>query len=104
MTPYTGQTIAVLMTCFNRRETTLRCLRSLAEQELPEGCNLRVYLTDDGSSDGTGDAVRSEFPEATVLNGDGNQYWVGGTLMAWDAARPADFYLWLNDDVRLRAH
>jgi GT2 family glycosyltransferase len=96
------RSIAVLMTCFNRRETTLRCLRSLAEQELPLGYSLKVFLTDDGSSDGTGEAVKREFPEVTVLQGDGNQYWVGGTLMAWEAARPADFYLWLNDDVRLR--
>jgi GT2 family glycosyltransferase len=94
--------IAVLMTCFNRRATTLRSLRSLYEQKLPAGWSMRVVLTDDGSSDGTGEAVRREFPEATVLQGDGNQYWVGGTLMAWNAARPADFYLWLNDDVHLR--
>lgn len=94
--------IAVLITCFNRRETTLRCLRSLFAQELPVGAMLRVALTDDGSSDGTGDAVRREFPQVTVLQGDGGQYWVGGTLMAWEAARPAKFYLWLNDDVQLR--
>jgi len=94
--------IAVLMTCFNRRELTLRCLRSLAEQEIPPGYSLRVVLTDDGSSDGTGESVRREFPEVTVLQGDGRQYWVGGTRMAWDAARPADFYFWLNDDVQLR--
>jgi GT2 family glycosyltransferase len=94
--------IAVLITCYNRRETTLRCLRSLAEQELPPGHRLRVLLTDDGSVDGTGDAVRREFPEVAVLQGDGNLYWVGGTQRAWDAARPADFYFWLNDDVCLR--
>lgn len=95
--------IAVLMTCFNRRKTTLRCLRSLVEQEVPAGYTLRVLLTDDGSTDGTGETVRQEFPAVTVLRGDGNQYWVGGTLMAWNAARPADFYLWLNDDVQLRS-
>src|SRR4051812_46438313 len=95
--------IAVLITCFNRRETTLACLRSLGRQALPAGYVLRVFLTDDGSSDGTGDAVRREFPDVTVLQGDGKLYWVGGTMMAWNAAQPADFYLWLNDDVRLRA-
>ena len=94
--------VAVLITCFNRRETTLGCLRALFEQELPAGARLRVVLTDDGSSDGTSDAVRREFPTVTVLQGDGNQYWVGGTMMAWEAARPASFYLWLNDDVKLR--
>ena len=90
------------MTCFNRRETTLRCLRELALQEVPDGYRLEVYLTDDGSSDGTGDAVRSEFPHVHVLQGDGNLYWCGGTRMAWQAATPSDYYLWLNDDVVLR--
>ncbi|MBX3427101.1 MAG: glycosyltransferase family 2 protein [Pirellulales bacterium] len=96
------QTIAVLLTCFNRRETTLRCLRALAEQAVPAGHELRIYLTDDGSTDGTGDAVRNEFPAATVLQGDGNLYWCGGTRLAWDAACPSDYYLWLNDDVELQ--
>ena len=103
MTQSRPNDIAVLITCFNRRETTLRCLRSLAEQELPNGYALRVVLVDDGSSDGTADAVRREFPHAKVLEGDGSLYWVGGTLMAWNDARPADFYMWLNDDVQLRA-
>src|SRR5262249_54422292 len=93
--------VAVLITCFNRRETTLACLRALEELQTPAGFALRVVLTDDGSSDGTGDAVRREFPKVQVVEGDGNLYWVGGTQAAWDAARPADFYLWLNDDVRL---
>lgn len=94
--------VAVLITCFNRRETTLRCLKALFQQELPAGATLRVVLTDDGSSDGTGDAVRAAFPHVTIVQGDGNQYWVGGTMLAWEAARPANFYLWLNDDVTLR--
>ena len=80
MTDSPSYDIAVLITCFNRRETTLRCLRALYEQELPAGAMLRVVLTDDGSSDGTGDAVRTEFPGVVVLQGDGNQYWVGGTM------------------------
>ena len=94
--------IAVLMTCFNRRETTLAGLRSLVAQELPVGQRLRIILVDDGSSDGTSDAVRREFPQVEIIAGDGNLYWVGGTLVAWRAARPADYYFWLNDDVELR--
>jgi len=99
-----SNTIAVLITCHNRRETTLRALQSLREQSLPDGCSLRILLTDDGSTDGTGDAVRSQFPEVTVLQGDGNLFWAGGTSLAWEAAGEADFYLWLNDDVVLFPH
>jgi GT2 family glycosyltransferase len=95
--------IAVLMTCHNRRELTLRCLRSLFAQHLPDGYSLRVVLTDDGSTDGTGEAVRHEFAAVTIVPGDGSLYWCGGTTAAWNVARPAGFYLWLNDDVQLRA-
>jgi GT2 family glycosyltransferase len=101
MTCVDDKTIAVLITCFNRRETTLSSLRTLFDQELPPRHRLRVLLTDDGSSDGTADAVCEEFPKVEILQGDGNLYWVGGMQAAWRAAKPADFYLWFNDDVDL---
>jgi GT2 family glycosyltransferase len=95
--------IAVLMTCHNRRELTLACLESLRSQ--PLFCEQNLYLVDDGSSDGTGDAVRSHYPSARVITGDGSLFWNGGMRLAWDTAcasdREFDFYLWLNDDVRL---
>jgi GT2 family glycosyltransferase len=101
MTNADDKTIAVLITCFNRRELTLSSLRTLFEQELPPGHRLRVLLTDDGSSDGTEQAVRSEFPQVEILKGDGNLYWVGGMQVAWRAAKPADYFFWFNDDVDL---
>ena len=95
--------IAVLMTCFNRRDLTLACLETLRGQPLFEPANL--FLVDDGSSDGTGDAVRASMPGATVIQGDGSLFWNGGMRLAWDTAanagRDFDFYLWLNDDVTL---
>jgi GT2 family glycosyltransferase len=95
--------IAVLLTCFNRRETTLRCLRDLQAQEGLEGVALEVFLVDDGCTDGTGDAVRAEFPGVKVLRGDGSLYWCGGMRRAWDEASPGDpdAFLWLNDDTHL---
>lgn len=97
--------IAVLMTCHNRKELTLRCLRSLQEQPLFEQNHL--FLVDDGCTDGTGDAVRALLPDAKVVQGSGDLFWNGGMNLAWDTARRAgvDFehYLWLNDDVILAA-
>ena len=46
--------ISVLMTCHNRRELTLKCLGLLLSQI---GEDARVYLVDDGSTDGTAVAV-----------------------------------------------
>jgi len=39
--------IAVLLTVFNRRETTLACLESLFSGSVPEGYYIEVYLEKD---------------------------------------------------------
>ncbi len=62
--------IAVLLTCHNRRAETLRCLEALLAQDA--GASLRVFLVDDGSTDGTGEAVRVSFPQVNVVQGDGS--------------------------------
>ncbi|MFM2199534.1 MAG: hypothetical protein RLZZ505_2966 [Verrucomicrobiota bacterium] len=98
--------IAVLLTCHNRREKTLQCLRSLAAQTLPDGMHLETWLVDDGSKDGTQEAVLGEFPDTHVVRGDGSLYWCGGMRAAWREAAPSepDFYLLLNDDTLLLPH
>ncbi|MDZ8117330.1 glycosyltransferase family 2 protein [Pontiella agarivorans] len=95
--------IAVLMTCYNRRETTLRCLERLYEQKLPDNVSYNVYLVDDGCMDGTGDAVREYYPDINVIQGDGTLFWCNGMRLAWShaAEKDYDFYLWLNDDSML---
>lgn len=91
--------IAVVMSCYNRRDTTLRCLSSVYEQGI--GCD--IYLVDDGSSDHTSDYVRKLYPDINLLNGDGSLFWVGGMRFAFGEALKSgyEFYLWLNDDTFL---
>lgn len=96
------KSIAVLLTVFNRKEGTLRCLANLRRMVLPDGCRMDVYLTNDGCTDGTPEAVRAQFPEVKVIDGDGTLYWNRGMYTAWEAAAKAydyDYYLWLNDDT-----
>jgi GT2 family glycosyltransferase len=95
--------LAVLITSFNRRESTLASLKSLFLQETPEDLQLAVILVDDGSTDGTGDAVRSMFPQVRVLDGDGSLFWNGGMRKAFATALMESFdaYLLLNDDTIL---
>lgn len=98
------QNIAVLITCHNRRDTTLKCLESLFNAPLPRNYELEVFLVDDGSSDGTANSVKSKFPQVNLIRGDGNLYWNKGMNLAWQNASEKskfDFYLWLNDDVIL---
>lgn len=98
-------TIAVLLTCHNRKEKTLQCLQALyAQQGLDVHYILAVFLVDDASTDGTAQAVQLQFPEVTIISGTGNLYWNRGMHKAWEmAAKTKDFdcYLWLNDDTFL---
>lgn len=95
--------ISVLMTCYNRRDKTLRCLESLFSQKCK--AQLTVYLVDDASTDGTAEAVTWRFPQVELIAGTGALYWAGGTRKAYEVASKAsfDFALWLNDDVELEA-
>ncbi len=94
---------AVLLTSYNRKLTTLNCLSALVAQTLPEGVEVCVYLVDDGSTDGTADAVRQTYPQVKVLSGDGSLFWNGGMRLAFAEAlkNNHDYYLWLNDDTIL---
>jgi GT2 family glycosyltransferase len=93
--------LAVIMTCFNRCDTTLACLRALYEQFI----HFDVYLTDDGCSDGTAETVKANYPGVKIIKGNGNLFWVGGMRLAFGEALQQDYeyYLWLNDDTILEA-
>jgi GT2 family glycosyltransferase len=94
--------IAVLITCHNRRAKTLACLEALSQQ-VAQDHRIGVYLVDDGSTDGTGEAVQKSYPQVKVLPGSGNLFWNGGMHLAFAAAMKSDYdyYLWLNDDTML---
>ncbi len=96
--------MAVLATCHNRRDKTLLSLDKLYKQTVPPGTMLQVYLVDDGSSDGTADAVRATYPQTTLLQGEGDLFWNGGMRLAFSEALNVgyDYYLWLNDDTLLK--
>jgi GT2 family glycosyltransferase len=100
----TVHNIAVLITCHNRKDKTLACLEKLFAQEgLNSEFFLKVFLVDDGSTDGTSDAVSNKFPQVNIIKGTGHLYWNRGMYLAWsEAAKQSfDFYLWLNDDTML---
>lgn len=101
--------LAVIMTCHNRREATVASLRSLAASvDRSPGVDYRVFLMDDGSTDGTSDAVAGLGMPVTVLRGTGDLFWNRGMVQAWTAAlaHPDAFdgYLLLNDDTVLDDH
>jgi len=94
--------VAAVLAAYNRRDLTLACVRSLRGQQVP-GVAVDAFALDDASSDGTAAAIAEEFPEVTLLHGDGKLYWNGGMRRAFAAAIAGDYdyYLWMNDDTEL---
>ncbi|OGB22782.1 MAG: hypothetical protein A3I66_12780 [Burkholderiales bacterium RIFCSPLOWO2_02_FULL_57_36] len=97
------QKIAVILTCFNRRQKTIDCIDAVLAQSALNDVALEFFITDDGSTDGTSDAVMLRYPMIHLLKGDGSLYWNGGMRLAWAEAfkEKRDFFLWLNDDTFL---
>lgn len=107
--------IAALLACHNRKELTMRCLESLAQQtgrvlaegrvgkSVPAQFELQVFLLDDASTDGTADAAARAWPDIHVIAGTGELFWCGGMRVAWQHAQACDpdYYLLLNDDTTL---
>lgn len=96
--------LAVLLTVYNRKEKTLQCLKNLYAQLPIEGFQMDVYLTNDGCTDGTPQAIEEMFPKVNIIHAAGNLFWNRGMYTAWEVAAKTknyDYYLWLNDDTFL---
>jgi len=100
------QEVAILITCHNRKDKTIACLSSLYSSIIEQDKYLfDLYLVDDGSTDGTDNAIRTNFPKVKIIYGNGNLFWAGGMRLAWNTAiksKKYDAYLLINDDVILK--
>ncbi len=91
--------VALVIPVHNRRDTTLQALKSLSRID-KTGLDVRVYVVDDGSTDGTSDAIRLQFPDVRLIQGDGNLHYAAGTNRGITAALEwePDYVATMNDD------
>jgi GT2 family glycosyltransferase len=94
------------MAVHNRRETTMRSLDALRGATQFAGLTAKIYVVDDGSSDGTSDAIAQQHKDVKILKGSGSLFWAASMQLAEEAALAdsssnAEMILWLNDDVQL---
>jgi len=88
--------IFAIIPVHNRVAQTLRCLQSLLDSSVASA----AVVVDDGSTDGTADAVRAAFPQTVVLPGDGHLWWGGATNLGvrYALANGAQYVLTVNND------
>ncbi len=62
--------VSIIVVSYNTRDETLDCLRSVYEQT--EGIGFEVIVVDNASSDGSPEAIASEFPQLELVGLDEN--------------------------------
>jgi len=92
--------VALVTPVFNRCETTLQALRSLRRID-STGLTVKIFIVDDGSTDGTADAINTQFPEVELISGDGSLHYAAGTNRGIERALEwnADYVVTMNDDA-----
>ncbi len=91
--------VAIVTPVHNRRDLTLQCLQSLSRIDRT-GLDVHIIVVDDGSTDGTSEAIRRKFPEVEIVQGDGNLWYTAGTNLGIETAlkNDPDYVLGINDD------
>ena len=90
-------TVTAIVVSYNTRDDTLLCLRSLREEG---GTPLPIVVVDNGSTDGTPEALRSAFPDVVVIALETNCGF-GAANNAGLARVATDYVLLINSDARL---
>lgn len=99
--------LSVIMACHNRRELTLQCIRTAYSAAFLAGADISFTVFDDGSTDGTSEALSALDMPIRILDGDGSAFWARGMAIAEEAVldlsgeRADELIVWLNDDVVL---
>ncbi len=96
--------LGVVIVACNGREELLRALRALVPQcETLEGIEYQVVVVDDSSTGSTGEAVRPEFPQVTVIANPSNGVPTGAFNAGLRHLSFPSYVLVMHDDVECSA-
>jgi GT2 family glycosyltransferase len=96
--------IAIVFPVFNGLDYTKSCLNSLFNEHRIEEreAKIHVVIVDDGSTDGSFDWIKRNYPLVKLMKGTGNLWWSGGINKAVRYAideLKCEYVLWWNNDI-----
>ncbi len=93
--------VGIVVPVRNRRNKTLRFLKSISEQTWPR---VLPIVVDSNSNDGTLDAISKAFPNVQTVAATDADFWTGATNRGVEAALAAgcEYVLTINDDGVVR--
>lgn len=102
MASISDRRVYVVVPTFNRWSHTRVCLDLLFKQSWRD---LVVIVSDGGSSDGTREYIRRDYPAVQLVYDNVDRWWAGstalGVLAALKQGRDDDFVLMLNNDTEI---
>jgi GT2 family glycosyltransferase len=96
--------LAIVYPVFNGIKYTQNGLHSLFSSQNIEKQDAKVYvvIVDDGSTDGTYEWIKVNYPNVHLLKGNGSLWWSGGINLAVVYAinqLSCDYIVWWNNDI-----
>ncbi|MBC8213143.1 MAG: glycosyltransferase family 2 protein [Candidatus Marinimicrobia bacterium] len=93
-------TVTIIVLNWNGKDLTLSCLESLSKVTYQ---NASVLLVDNGSSDGSIEAIKEKFPQVDILGLDKNYGYAGGNNRGYQSIseNSTDFVCFLNNDTEV---
>ena len=93
--------LTIIVISFNTCDMTCDCLRSIYRET--RNTNFEVIVVDNASSDGSADAIASEFPQASLIRSEDNLGFAKANNLAAEHGRGSRLLL-LNPDTIVLDH
>jgi len=93
--PTSTPLVSIILISYNTREMTLECLRSVKAET---SVDYELIVLDNGSPDGSADAIAAEFPDITLVADGENHGFAKGNNVVIKQAR-GEYVLLLNPDT-----
>lgn len=90
--------VYVVILTWNQKEMTIECIESLLASDY---FNMRLLVVDNGSTDGTAEALRERFPDVEIIRSPTNLGIAGGYNLGLEYAlgHAAEYVLVANNDI-----